>query len=89
MTAVSVLSGAGPHPKALSGRLVSAIWWLFAVLLLACYFGNLNATLHSNIKHVSIKSFEDLANQDMIDYGTVEAGSTMHFFKAQVIRAGS
>lgn len=77
-----VLSGAGPHPKALSGRLVSAIWWLFAVLLLACYFSNFSSTLHSNNKHVSIKSFEDLANQDLIDYGTVEGGSTMSFFKA-------
>lgn len=77
-----VLWGAGPHPKALSGRLISAIWWLFAVLLLACYFGNLNSTLHSNSKHVSIKTFEDLANQDVVDYGTVEAGSTVTFFKA-------
>lgn len=80
--AVFVLTGAGPHPKALSGRLISAIWWLFTILLLACYFGNLNSTLHSNNKHVSIKSFEDLANQDLIDYGTVESGSTMLFFKA-------
>lgn len=83
LTAVCILSGAGPHPKALSGRLVSAIWWLFAVMLLACYFGNFNSMLHSNSKHVSIKSFEDLANQDVINYGTVDAGSTMLFFKAR------
>ncbi|XP_070695619.1 probable glutamate receptor [Pempheris klunzingeri] len=81
ITGALTLQGAGPHPKALSGRLVSAIWWLFAVLLLACYLGNFSATMHSNNKHVSIKSFEDLANQDVIDYGTVEAGSTMLFFK--------
>lgn len=41
--------------------------------------------LHSNNKHVSIQSFEDLANQDVIDYGTVEAGSTMMFFKAHSV----
>uniref|UniRef100_A0A0F8C4Y3 Glutamate receptor n=1 Tax=Larimichthys crocea TaxID=215358 RepID=A0A0F8C4Y3_LARCR len=81
ITGALTLQGAGPHPKALSGRLVSAIWWLFAVLLLACYFSNFSSTLHSNNKHVSIKSFEDLANQDLIDYGTVEGGSTMTFFK--------
>lgn len=74
--------GAGPHPKALSGRLISAIWWLFSVLLLACYFGNLHSTMHAHNKHVSIKTFEDLANQDVVDYGTLEAGSTMNFFKA-------
>lgn len=81
ITGALTLQGAGPHPKALSGRLVSAIWWLFAVLLLACYFGNLTSLLNSNGKHVSIKGFEDLANQDMIDYGTLKAGSTMLFFK--------
>ncbi|XP_041802022.1 probable glutamate receptor [Chelmon rostratus] len=81
ITGALTLQGAGPHPKALSGRLISAIWWLFAVLLLACYFGNLKSLLHSNSKRVSIKDFEDLANQDVIDYGTVKPGSTMLFFK--------
>ncbi|XP_028266641.1 probable glutamate receptor [Parambassis ranga] len=81
ITGALTLQGAGPHPKALSGRVISAIWWLFAVLLLACYFGNLNSLLHSNSKHVSIKSFEDLANQEVIDYGTFETGSTAQFFK--------
>ncbi|XP_008286781.1 probable glutamate receptor [Stegastes partitus] len=81
ITGALTLQGAGPHPKALSGRVVGAIWWIFAVLLLACYFGNFNSMLHSNRKHISINSFEDLASQDVIDYGTVEAGSTMLFFK--------
>lgn len=81
ITGALTLQGAGPHPKAPSGRLISAIWWLFAVLLLACYFANFNSMLHSNSKHISINSFEDLANQDVIDYGTVKAGSTMYFFK--------
>ncbi|XP_053280340.1 probable glutamate receptor [Pleuronectes platessa] len=82
ITGALTLQGAGPHPKGLSGRFVSAIWWLFALVLLACYFGNFNSKLHSNSKHVSISSFEDLANQDVIDYGTVESGSTMFFFKS-------
>nr|XP_019958808.1 PREDICTED: probable glutamate receptor [Paralichthys olivaceus] len=81
ITGALTLQGAGPHPKGLSGRVVSAIWWLFALMLLACYFGNFNSVLHSNSKHSSIRTFEDLANQDVIDYGTVESGSTMFFFK--------
>ncbi|XP_068454427.1 glutamate receptor U1 [Clinocottus analis] len=80
ITGALTLQGAGPHPKAPSGRLVSAIWWLFAVLLLACYFGNFNSMLHSSSKE-HIKTFEDLANQDVMGYGTVEAGSTKQFFK--------
>uniref|UniRef100_A0A096M0P9 Glutamate receptor n=1 Tax=Poecilia formosa TaxID=48698 RepID=A0A096M0P9_POEFO len=81
ITGALTLQGAGPHPKALSGRIVGAIWWIFAVLLLACYFVNFNSVLHNKSKHASITSFEDLANQDVIDYGTVENGSTMLFFK--------
>uniref|UniRef100_A0A667WIC2 Glutamate receptor n=1 Tax=Myripristis murdjan TaxID=586833 RepID=A0A667WIC2_9TELE len=81
ITGALTLQGAGPHPKALSGRVIIAIWWVFAILLLACYFANFNSMLHSDTKHASIKSFEDLANQDVIDYGTVEAGSSMSFFK--------
>ncbi|KAM4563391.1 glutamate receptor U1 [Odontesthes bonariensis] len=81
ITGALTLQGAGPHPKAFSGRVVSAIWWIFAVLLLACYFANFNSMLHSKSKHISITSFEDLANQDVIDYGTFESGSTMFFFK--------
>ncbi|XP_049610023.1 probable glutamate receptor [Syngnathus scovelli] len=75
------LQGAGPHPKAVSGKLVSAIWWLFAILLLACYLANFNSALQLDKEHNSIKTFEDLANQDKIDFGTVENGSTMRFFK--------
>lgn len=81
ITGALTLQGAGPHPKALSGRLISAIWWLFAIMLLACYFGNFNSILHSEQNHASIKTFEDLANQDVIEYGTMEGGSTMAFFK--------
>lgn len=76
-----LFSGAGPHPKGPSGRLISTIWWLFTILLLACYFGNFSLMMYSNNKPTSIQSFEDLANQDVIDYGTVEFGSTMMFFK--------
>lgn len=74
-------SGAGPHPKAPSGRVVSAIWWIFCVLLLACYFANFSSVMQSKSRQVSINSFEELANQDVIDYGTLEFGSTMLFFK--------
>lgn len=81
ITGALTLQGAGPHPKALSGRVISAIWWLFTVLLLASYFGNFHLMLHSNNKQSHIKSFEDLANQDVIDYGGLRSGSTHNFFR--------
>ncbi|KAM9785911.1 putative glutamate receptor [Neosynchiropus ocellatus] len=82
ITGALTLQGAGPHPKALSGRVVSAVWWLFAVLLLACYVASLSSQLNSDHKHMSIQTFEDLASQDAMEYGTVEGGSTMNFFKS-------
>lgn len=37
--------------------------------------------MYSSNKQMSIQTFEDLANQDVIDYGTVKSGATMMFFK--------
>ncbi|KAL6456688.1 hypothetical protein MHYP_G00352320, partial [Metynnis hypsauchen] len=75
------LQGAGPHPKALSGRVITAIWWMFSLVVLACYFANLSSWLHLDNKHLSIKSFEDLANQNIIQYGTLKVSSTLAYFK--------
>ncbi|XP_036415749.1 probable glutamate receptor isoform X1 [Colossoma macropomum] len=75
------LQGAGPHPKSPSGRVVSCTWWLFAVVLLACYFSSLSSNQSSDSSHRMIKSFEDLANQDVIEYGTLAGSSTLAFFK--------
>ena len=57
------------------------MWWVFAVLLLVFYFANFSHMQHADNKHVSIKNFEDLSHQDVIEYGTVEGGSSMSFFK--------
>nr|XP_023697400.1 glutamate receptor U1-like [Paramormyrops kingsleyae] len=75
------LQGAGPHPKALSGRVIVAIWWFFVVVLLASYFANLSSAQQSDKPQVSLATFEDLANQDMVEYGTLSVSSTLTFFK--------
>lgn len=85
ITGALTLQGAGPHPKALGGRVISAIWWMFAVVLLACYFANFYAMIHTDKKHASIRTFSDLANQDVIEYGAVEGGSTSQFFKTSKV----
>ncbi|XP_072538382.1 probable glutamate receptor [Salminus brasiliensis] len=75
------LQGAGPHPKALSGRVITAIWWLFSLMVLACYFANLSSWLHSDRQQLSVKSFDDLANQNIVQYGTIKGSSSLAFFK--------
>lgn len=44
-------------------------------------FSNFNTMLRSDTKHVSVMNFDELARQDVIDYGTVEGGTTFNFFK--------
>ncbi|CAN9512063.1 unnamed protein product [Ophioblennius macclurei] len=75
------LQGAGPHPKALSGRVICSTWWVFSVVLLACYFSNLNSSKSPESTHLTVKGFEDLANQDTIEYGCLAGSSTLAFFK--------
>jgi len=52
-------------------------------VLLACYFANLSLWLHSDNQQLSIKSFEDLANQNLIEYGTIKDSSSFAFFKVR------
>nr|XP_029528059.1 glutamate receptor U1-like [Oncorhynchus nerka]XP_029528068.1 glutamate receptor U1-like [Oncorhynchus nerka] len=75
------LQGAGPHPKALSGRIICCTWWLFSLVFLACYFSNLSTSQGSDSNQLMVKGFEDLANQQGIEYGTLSGSSTLAFFK--------
>lgn len=75
------LQGAGPHPRAHSGRVICTAWWLFSIVLLACYFSNLSSSKSPESTQLSVKGFEDLANQDTIEYGCLAGSSTLAFFK--------
>ncbi|XP_037535314.1 glutamate receptor U1 [Nematolebias whitei] len=75
------LQGVGHHPRAPSGRVICSSWWLFSVVLLACYFSNLSSSKTSESSRLTVKGFEDLANQNMIEYGCLAGSSTLAFFK--------
>ncbi|XP_056886712.1 glutamate receptor U1 [Takifugu flavidus] len=75
------LQGAGPHPKALSGRVICCTWWFFSIVLLACYFSNLRSSKTSESTQLKVKGFDDLANQNVIEYGCLAGSSTLAFFK--------
>ncbi|XP_053961746.1 glutamate receptor ionotropic, kainate 2 [Anastrepha ludens] len=68
-------------PKAASTRLVTGMWWFFALMMLNSYTANLAAFLTMSRMESSIKSAEDLATQSKIKYGTLLGGSTMGFFR--------
>ncbi|XP_039611986.1 probable glutamate receptor [Polypterus senegalus] len=75
------LQGAGPQPKAFSVRVISGIWWLFSVALLASYIANFSSILGTNSAKLTIETFDDLVKQDVIEYGTMQYSSTLNFLK--------
>ncbi|KAG7261572.1 hypothetical protein CRUP_002101 [Coryphaenoides rupestris] len=68
-------------PKALSTRIVGGIWWFFTLIIISSYTANLAAFLTVERMESPIDSADDLAKQTKIEYGVVEDGSTMSFFK--------
>ncbi|KAL0173100.1 hypothetical protein M9458_033411 [Cirrhinus mrigala] len=77
----SSLLGSELMPKALSTRIVGGIWWFFTLIIISSYTANLAAFLTVERMESPIDSADDLAKQTKIEYGVVEDGATMTFFK--------
>lgn len=73
-------------PKALSTRIVGGIWWFFTLIIISSYTANLAAFLTVERMESPIDSADDLAKQTKIEYGVVEDGATMIFFKVSYSR---
>ncbi|KAL8186318.1 UNVERIFIED_CONTAM: Serine/threonine-protein kinase grik2 [Gekko kuhli] len=71
-------------PKALSTRIVGGIWWFFTLIIISSYTANLAAFLTVERMESPIDSADDLAKQTKIEYGAVEDGATMTFFKKPI-----
>lgn len=81
----SVLPGSELMPKALSTRIVGGIWWFFTLIIISSYTANLAAFLTVERMDAPIDSADDLAKQTRIEYGAVRDGSTMTFFKVNLL----
>ncbi|XP_063703290.1 glutamate receptor ionotropic, kainate 2-like isoform X2 [Culicoides brevitarsis] len=68
-------------PKGNSTRLVTGMWYFFALIMLASYTANLAAFLTMDRMEATIESAEDLAKQTKIKYGVLEGGSSAAFFR--------
>ncbi|CAB1316676.1 unnamed protein product, partial [Coregonus sp. 'balchen'] len=73
--------GSAITPHALSTRCLSAVWWFFTLIIVSSYTANLAAFLTVQRMEVPIESVDDLADQTIIEYGTMQGGSTMTFFQ--------
>ena len=67
--------------QSVSVKIVIGIWWFFALIVLSSYTANLAAFLTVTRMDSPIGNFDDLANQDKIQYGTVMDTSIMDFIR--------
>lgn len=65
----------------MSGRILSAFWWFFALIITATYTANLAAFLTVTRMENPITSLDDLARQSAVVYGTIENSSLHRFFE--------
>ena len=61
-------AGGGEAPKSLSGRLLTAAYWLFVVLIVATFAANLAAFLTVERMETTVSGLEELALQTRINY---------------------
>ncbi|KAH8274226.1 hypothetical protein KR018_009078, partial [Drosophila ironensis] len=72
--------GGGEAPKAISGRMLVAAYWLFVVLMLATFTANLAAFLTVERMQTPVQSLEQLARQSRINYTVVRESDTHQYF---------
>ncbi|XP_065363023.1 ionotropic receptor 25a [Calliphora vicina] len=72
--------GGGEAPKAVSGRILVAAYWLFVVLMLATFTANLAAFLTVERMQTPVQSLEQLARQSRINYTVVDGSDTHQYF---------
>ncbi|CAG0903981.1 unnamed protein product, partial [Darwinula stevensoni] len=73
--------GGGEAPRALSGRILVAAYWLFVVLMLATFTANLAAFLTVERMQNPIGSLEELAHQSKVNYTVQNGTSTKQYFE--------
>ncbi|KAK1794369.1 hypothetical protein P4O66_011248 [Electrophorus voltai] len=64
-------------------RIVMGSWWLFTLIVCSSYTANLAAYLTVSRMDNSIRTFQDLARQVDLDYGTVRDSAVYDYFRAK------
>ncbi|XP_041370921.1 ionotropic receptor 25a-like [Gigantopelta aegis] len=73
--------GGGETPRALSGRLIAATWWLFGFIIIATYTANLAAFLTVSRLVTQVKSLDDLSKQFKVKYAPMNGSNAQIYFK--------
>uniref|UniRef100_A0A0N5C9D9 PBPe domain-containing protein n=1 Tax=Strongyloides papillosus TaxID=174720 RepID=A0A0N5C9D9_STREA len=73
--------GGGETPLNISGRFLSATWWVFGFIIIATYTANLAAFLTVSRLEQPISSLDDLAGQYKIEYAPIKGSASETYFK--------
>ena len=76
-----LITGGGEAPKAISGRILAAFWWMYGFLLIAFYTANLAAFLTVTRLETPISSLDDLSKQQSVKYGPMNGTSALVYFQ--------
>ncbi|KAG7325315.1 hypothetical protein KOW79_011631 [Hemibagrus wyckioides] len=64
-------------------RIVMGSWWLFTLIVCSSYTANLAAYLTVSRMDNTVRTFQDLARQVDLDYGTVRDSAVYDYFRAK------
>ncbi|SPP86017.1 glutamate receptor ionotropic, kainate 2 [Drosophila guanche] len=67
-------------PRGLPMRLLTAFWWIFALLISQTYIAKLAAFITSSKLSGNIASLHDLVDQNKVQFGTIRGGATSVYF---------
>uniref|UniRef100_A0A1I8H853 Glutamate receptor n=1 Tax=Macrostomum lignano TaxID=282301 RepID=A0A1I8H853_9PLAT len=82
----SACSSFARTPKSPAIRILASVWWLFTLVTVACYIGNMGPVLNDRlaIKRLQppFESFEELVGQSKIPYGVLKGAASHNMFKS-------
>ncbi|CAC5387113.1 unnamed protein product [Mytilus coruscus] len=73
--------GGEPLPTSLAGRTIVSCWWIFCIVSIAVYSGNLTASLAIHKTKLPFTSLEEMVNQKEYKWGTLGSSAFQTVFE--------
>ena len=73
-------------PQSVTGRTFLSLWWLFSIITMATYSGNLIAFLTVNKEVLPFKDIVSMVAQSSYAWGTIGGSSYVDVFSVRVSR---